>query len=169
MNNKWIALLCVEIRTAANVCAEFEHTARTMQRPCIVRQEASTAESDWFAGQLSAKQSHSDVCITYLLLIVVCGLSAFVIVLPSCSWQLGQISSRKLMPNDSSNYTSEWIMFRDYMLIWQHYIIFCQNSHMYSMCMYTVFQKKHVTTFSMISWSRTARMQRFLAHLLPRV
>ena len=29
--------------------------------------------------------------------------------------------------------------------------------------------KKHVTTFSMISWSRTIRLQRFLAHLLPRV
>jgi len=34
---------------------------------------------------------------------------------------------------------------------------------------YTVFQKKHVTTFSMIIWSRTIRLQRFLAHLLPRV
>jgi len=34
---------------------------------------------------------------------------------------------------------------------------------------YTVFQKRHVTTFSMISWSRTARSQRFLAHLLTRV
>jgi len=33
-----------------------------------------------------------------------------------------------------------------------------------------VFQKKHVTTFSMIScWSRTVRLQRFLAHLLPRI
>jgi len=29
--------------------------------------------------------------------------------------------------------------------------------------------KKHVTTFSMISWSRTIRLQRFLAHLLPRL
>jgi len=29
--------------------------------------------------------------------------------------------------------------------------------------------KKHVTTFSMISWTRTVRLQRFLAHLLPRV
>jgi len=29
--------------------------------------------------------------------------------------------------------------------------------------------KKHVTTFSMISWSRTIRLQRFLAHLLPSV
>jgi len=34
---------------------------------------------------------------------------------------------------------------------------------------YNVFQKKHVTTFSMISWSKTIRLQRFLAHLLPRV
>ena len=33
---------------------------------------------------------------------------------------------------------------------------------------YTVFQK-NVTTFSMISWSRTIRLQIFLAHLLPRV
>jgi len=30
-------------------------------------------------------------------------------------------------------------------------------------------KKKHVTTFSMISWSRIIRLQRFLAHLLPRV
>ena len=29
--------------------------------------------------------------------------------------------------------------------------------------------KKHVTTFSMISWSRTVRLERFLAHLLLRV
>ena len=29
--------------------------------------------------------------------------------------------------------------------------------------------KKHVTTFLMISWRRTVRLQRFLAHLLPRV
>ena len=29
--------------------------------------------------------------------------------------------------------------------------------------------KKHVTTFSMISWSRTVRLRRFLAHLLQRV
>jgi len=29
--------------------------------------------------------------------------------------------------------------------------------------------KKHVTTFSMISWSRTIRLQRFLAYSLPRV
>jgi len=29
--------------------------------------------------------------------------------------------------------------------------------------------KKHVTTFLMISWCRTVRLQRFLAHLLPRV
>ena len=28
---------------------------------------------------------------------------------------------------------------------------------------------KHVTTFLMISWCRTVRLQRFLAHLLPRV
>ena len=34
---------------------------------------------------------------------------------------------------------------------------------------YTLCSKKHVTTFSMISWSRTIRLQRFLAHLLPRV
>jgi len=33
---------------------------------------------------------------------------------------------------------------------------------------YTVFQK-NVTTFSMISWSRTIRLQRFWAYLLPRV
>jgi len=33
---------------------------------------------------------------------------------------------------------------------------------------YTVFQK-NVTTFSKVSWSRTVRLQRFLAHLLPRV
>jgi len=32
-----------------------------------------------------------------------------------------------------------------------------------------VFQKKHVTTFSLISWSRTIRLQRFSAYLLPRV
>ena len=31
---------------------------------------------------------------------------------------------------------------------------------------YTVFQKKHVTTFLMISWSRIVRLERFLAHLL---
>jgi len=30
-------------------------------------------------------------------------------------------------------------------------------------------QKKHMTTFLMISWSRTIRLQRFLAHLLSRV
>jgi len=29
--------------------------------------------------------------------------------------------------------------------------------------------KKHATTFSMISWTRTIRFQRFVAHLLPRV
>ena len=29
--------------------------------------------------------------------------------------------------------------------------------------------KKHVTTFLMISWSRTVRLERFLAHLLLRV
>ena len=34
---------------------------------------------------------------------------------------------------------------------------------------YTVFQKKHVTTFLMISWSRTVRLERFLAYLLLRV
>jgi len=28
---------------------------------------------------------------------------------------------------------------------------------------------KHVTTLSMISWTRTVRLQRFLAHLLQRV
>jgi len=33
---------------------------------------------------------------------------------------------------------------------------------------YTVFQK-NVTTFSMISRSRNVRLQRFLAHVLPRV
>ena len=33
----------------------------------------------------------------------------------------------------------------------------------------TVFQKKHVTTFLMISWSRTVRLERFLAHILLRV
>ena len=33
---------------------------------------------------------------------------------------------------------------------------------------YTVFQK-HVTTFLMISWSRTVGLERFLAHLLLRV
>jgi len=34
---------------------------------------------------------------------------------------------------------------------------------------FTLCSKKHVTTFLMISWSRTVRLQRFLAHLLPRV
>jgi len=34
---------------------------------------------------------------------------------------------------------------------------------------YTVFEKKHVTTFSTISWTRTVRLQRFLAHLLLRL
>jgi len=39
----------------------------------------------------------------------------------------------------------------------------------YSMWHYTVFQKKHVTTFSMISRTRTVCLQRFLAHILLRV
>jgi len=30
-------------------------------------------------------------------------------------------------------------------------------------------KKKHTTTFSMITWSRTVRLQRFLAFILPRV
>jgi len=29
--------------------------------------------------------------------------------------------------------------------------------------------QKNVTTFLMISWTRAVRLQRFLAHLLPRV
>jgi len=39
----------------------------------------------------------------------------------------------------------------------------CRNTH--TLCS----KKKHVTTFLMISWSRTVCLQRFLAHLLLRV
>jgi len=38
----------------------------------------------------------------------------------------------------------------------------------FQVAIYTVFQK-HVTMFSMISWTRTVRLQRFLAYLLRRV
>jgi len=37
--------------------------------------------------------------------------------------------------------------------------------NLYTLCS----KKKHVTTFLMISWSRTVRLERFLAHLLLRV
>jgi len=33
---------------------------------------------------------------------------------------------------------------------------------------YTVFQKKHVTTFSMVSWSRTVRLQSFFGTLITK-
>jgi len=38
----------------------------------------------------------------------------------------------------------------------------CYTRNIYTLCS----KKKHVTTFLMISWNRTVRLQRFLAHLL---
>jgi len=37
-----------------------------------------------------------------------------------------------------------------------------------ALCHNTLCLKKHVTTFSTISWTRIVHLQRFLAHLLPR-
>ena len=50
-----------------------------------------------------------------------------------------------------------------------YYIIYSQTFYRWWRRHSTLCSKKHVTTFSMISWSRTIRLQRFLAHLLPRV
>jgi len=53
--------------------------------------------------------------------------------------------------------------------------VFTRHRHIKSPCacacayLYTVFQKKHVTTFLMISWSKTVRLQRFLVNLLLKV
>jgi len=47
-------------------------------------------------------------------------------------------------------------------------LVYCTLRFFHMNCNYTVFQKKHVTTFSMMSWSRTIRLQRFFGTLITK-